>query len=528
MDAPAAISRYNVARRYSKRGLLIAINCMAGLSIFFFGYDQGMMGGVNTSEDYIKRMGFGYTHMVDGHPTPVVTDSLLQGGIVSVYYLGCLVGCLVGGLVGERYGRIKTIALGAFVAIVGASLQCSAMNSDWMIVARLVNGWGTGILNAIVPVWATETSDHTSRGQFIAIEFTLNIFGVVVAYWMAYGLFYIDGGRSPFRWRFPIAFQIIPLLVLIGAIWFFPESPRWLTKAGRDDEARYILYRLRGDKEEAETEYTEIKAVLNDETTHKIPTSYVSMITGRGSGDLHIGRRVQLVIWLQIFQEWVGIAGVTIYAPTIFSLAGFDSNKAQWISGLNNIFYMFSTLIAVFTIDRIGRRWTIYWGSVMQGIAMFLCGGFSRLGLDSRSAGDTAAAARYGIAAASMVFLFTFVFGATWLTVPWLYQAEIFALLLPVCFEKIGEKTYYLFGIANVIFIPIMWALYPESNQRTLEEMDLLFAAKTPWVWDAEATFKRLKAERPDIARDARGVSSKGDVERKGSFDHHSVTASSS
>lgn len=134
------------------------------------------MGGVNTAEDYIKRMGFGYTKYDDkGAPTPVVTDSLLQGGIVSVYYLGCLVGALVGGAVGEKVGRIRTIALGAIVAIVGASLQCSAMNHQWMICARLVNGWGTGILNSIVPVYATETADHTSRGQFIAIEFTLNI-----------------------------------------------------------------------------------------------------------------------------------------------------------------------------------------------------------------------------------------------------------------------------------------------------------------------------------------------------------------
>jgi hypothetical protein len=76
-------------------------------------------------------------------------------------------------------------------------------------------------------------------------------------------------------------------------------------------------------------------------------------------------------------------------------------------------------------------------------------------------------------------------------------------LLLPVAFANIGEKTYYLFGIANALSIPIVWAFYPESNQRTLEEMDLLFAADTPWTWDAEANFERLKKENPEIAHDA-------------------------
>jgi hypothetical protein len=68
-------------------------------------------------------------------------------------------------------------------------------------------------------------------------------------------------------------------------------------------------------------------------------------------------------------------------------------------------------------------------------------------------------------------------------------------------FGTIGEKTLYIFGIANVITIPMVWALYPESNQRTLEDMDLLFAADTPWNWDAESTFARLKAENPDLVQ---------------------------
>jgi len=102
-------------------------------------------------------------------------------------------------------------------------------------------------------------------------------------------------------------------------------------------------------------------------------------------------------------------------------MAGFSAEKSQWISGLNNILYMFATLICVFTLDRIGRRWTLYWGAAGQGIAMLLAGGMARLGLDARAAGNTSAADSYGAAAASFVFIFTSVFGATWLTVPWLY-----------------------------------------------------------------------------------------------------------
>ncbi|TIA74363.1 sugar transporter STL1 [Aureobasidium pullulans] len=509
------IHKSNLVHRYEKRSLLIAINCVAGLSILFFGYDQGMMGGVNTAYDYYTRMGFGHQGP-DGEP--VVTNSLLQGGIVSVYYLGTLVGCLVGGSLGDRYGRIKSIFLGALIAIVGACLQTSAMNHSWMICARLVNGWGTGILNAIVPVWATEIAEHKSRGQFVAIEFTLNIFGVVIAYWLEYGCSFYGDGTSSFIWRFPIAFQIPMLIILAIVVLISPESPRWLAKMGREDEGRYILTRLRGDTYEAEVEFQDIVASCELERANFRKQTYFHMLFGAGSGKLHTGRRVQLVIWLQIMQEWIGIAGVTIYAPTIFGIAGMGPEKRQWISGLNNIFYMFSTLICVFTLDKIGRRWTCYWGSVGQGIAMALAGGFSYLGQEATRNGDASKATSYGNAAVAMIYIFTFVFGATWLTVPWLYPAEIFplevrakgnawgvvgwsigngwlTLLCPVMFAQLGEKTLYIFAACNAITIPMVWALFPETNGRTLEEIDLLFASDSIWNWEAEKNFARLKEE---------------------------------
>ncbi|KAK5681966.1 hypothetical protein LTS10_006501 [Elasticomyces elasticus] len=218
-----------VASKLQKQSLLVAVNALAGVSIFLFGYDQGMMGGVNVSPDYIRTMGFGH---IDSVGNIVITNALLQGGIVAVYYLGTLLGCLLGGSIGGRYGRINAIGFGSLWAVLGAVLQCSAGDHAWMICARIVNGVGTGILNAVVPAWASEIVEYTSRGQFIAIEFTLNIFGVVVAYCLEYGIAAGDAHDLAFRWRFPIAFQIIPLLVLLAVCWLFPKVldglSRWI------------------------------------------------------------------------------------------------------------------------------------------------------------------------------------------------------------------------------------------------------------------------------------------------------------
>ncbi|CAI7665180.1 unnamed protein product [Penicillium crustosum] len=508
-------AQWKIAARLEKKRLLVAVNCLAGLAIFFFGYDQGMMAGVNDSKSYVERMGLGY----EKNGSITVTNTLLQGGIVSVYYLGTLVGCFMGGYVSDRFGRIMSLAFGAAWGILGAALQCTAMNPEWMIISRLINGIGTGILNATVPVYGSELADYESRGMFIAMEFTLNIVGVVVAYWLGFGLRYIDNGTSEFQWRFPIAFQIVMLLLLITGCWFFPESPRWLCMTGRQDEAVYVLKRLRGSENEhaAMVEMREIEAVVRLEAESEEKTTYFHMLFGIDQGDLHIARRVQLVIWLQILQCWSGIAGVTMYAPTIFQIAGFDSEKTMWISGLNNIFYAFATLICVVTIDRIGRRWTLWWGAAGQAVAMFLAGGLARGGINNPDNQGP-----WGVAATSMVYLYTFVFGATWLTVPWLYPAEIFplkvrakgnawgvvgwslgngslTLVLPYIFAAIGENTLHVFGAVNIISIPIVWAFYPESSQRTLEEIDMLFAAESPFTWAAEAKFKTLIAEHPDI-----------------------------
>ncbi|KAI0698285.1 general substrate transporter [Cytidiella melzeri] len=506
------------------RRLYYTINFVAGLAIFFFGYDQGVMGGVNTSPDYVRTMKLGFSTYEGPEEGYVVTitEPTRQGGIVSIYYFGTLIGCLIGGVAGDKIGRLKSMVLGCLWVLIGAALQCSAQNIAWMCCARVINGIGTGILNAIVPVWSAEVATHTSRGAFIASEFTLNIFGVVIAYWMEFGLGFVGDGTSQIRWRFPIAFQILPVFAFLACLPTMPESPRWLLKMGRRDEARVILGRLRSedgniDAPRVVAEYEDIIAAVALEQQHTKRNTYISMFFGRHDGDLHIARRVQLSIWLQIVQEWVGIAAITVYAPTIFAEAGYSARKSQWMSGLNDITYMLSTLMAVVTIDRWGRRVGLYWGAVGQGISMILAGAFARLLKDHPEK-----AASYGGAAAFFIFAYTFIFGATWLTIPWVYPTETFplevrakgnafgvfgwsigngwlTLLNPVMFSRIGENTLHVFGVINFLSIPMVWALYPETANRTLEEMDLLFASESPWVWEEEKHFARLKAERPEF-----------------------------
>lgn len=145
---------------------------------------------------------------------------------------------------------------------------------------------------------------------------SLNLLSLLAFLTLSSGLSFIDGGRSAFRWRFPVAFQIIFLLVLFSAVWLFPESPRWLVKVSREQEARYILSRLRGstgeDAVRAEAEFQDIQSIVEMEKTVSHDYSYLGMLFDYKSGKLHLGRRVQLVAWLQIMQEWVGIAGVTV------------------------------------------------------------------------------------------------------------------------------------------------------------------------------------------------------------------------
>ena len=151
-------------------------------------------------------------------------------------------------------------------------------------------------------------------------------------------------------------------------------------------------------------------------------TNYVKMFLGIGSGEEHIGRRIQLAFWLQVLMQYgTGIASVVIYSGTIFETAGFTGTNQTLLSACLMIVGIIGTGVASVTLDRVGRRRTLYWGAAVLGLFLFIIGGLFRGSIDHPEMQKA-----YGAAATAFVFLYLFVFSSSWLMIPFIYPTEIF------------------------------------------------------------------------------------------------------
>lgn len=236
----------------------------------------------------------------------VVIKPTLQGGIASIYYAGSLFGGFMAGSFSDKYGRIKGIWAGCAFCGAGVILQTAAVDLASILVARIIAGIGVAFLLVIAPSWTAELSPAAHRGDTIALTFLANFSGIALAAWIGYATSYTNAFDGQFRWRFCFATQMIPVVLIVLASLLIPESPRWLVKAGREMEALQVISAMHGPAEEeqqrAKREFAEIEHVVELEKVNG-STNYLKMFLGIGSGEVHLGRRIQLAFWLQVLSE---------------------------------------------------------------------------------------------------------------------------------------------------------------------------------------------------------------------------------
>ncbi|RMZ07090.1 hypothetical protein D0864_02082 [Hortaea werneckii] len=439
-------------------------------------------------------------------------SSSLQGTVVAIYEIGCFFGAGFTLFAGERLGRRWMIMLGSVVLAIGAVLQASAYGIPQMIVGRIVAGLGNGMNTATIPVWHSELTKATDRGKSLSIELTINIFGVMTAYWVDYGMSFEP---SEAQFRLPLALQILFAIMTFLGVLVLPESPRWLIAHDRLEEARKVLWSVDDnaktvtvDDARLSRELAVIKQTIDKERIAAQGQSFMAVFK---NGPQRFLYRTMLGIGGQFMQQISGVNLITYYNTVIFQKSvGLSRNLALLLAGFNGVACkekgitrvpryiflthifadFFSTFVPIWTIDRLGRRKLMLFAVVGQGCCMAILAG-------TVHDGSTSA----GIVATVMLFLFNFFFAVGLLAIAWLLPAEytplairtkaaalatasnwIFTFLVveitPVSIDNIGYKTYIYFAIFNFCFVPLIYFFYPETQRLSLEQIDKLFTGE--------------------------------------------------
>lgn len=279
--------------------------------------------------------------------------------------LGALFGALACASIGDILGRRKTVLLAATLTFIGEVLECSSFGLAQFTIGRFILGLGVGALSTTVPVWQSECSRAKNRGQHVVIDGLFITVGFVLQAWIELGFFEIKTGSL--SWRMPLVIPAIISLVLMASVYLVPESPRWLAKIGKMDQARSTLSQLRDmpiDSFEIAHEMGNIELTLEATKNAARKRDLFKM------GEDKVFYRFMLCLLIQFFQQWCGSNLISSYSTTIFQQGlGMDAEMARILSGACLTWKFLSSFVAFFTIDRFGRRKLF----MFSGFGMSMC-----------------------------------------------------------------------------------------------------------------------------------------------------------
>ena len=413
---------------------------------------------------------------------------VIKGFLIASALIGCVIGGASAGFVSKYLGRKNGLLIAAvafFISAIGA-WKPEAFNvfgtedAYSFVIFRIIGGIGVGIASMISPMYIAEIAPANIRGKLVSFNQFAIIFGMLLIYFVNY--FIAKQGNEEWLltegWRWMFFSGVIPAGIFFILLFFVPETPRYLVMKGDDEKALKVLKKISGD-DNASKILEEIKS-----TTHEKNVPWLSY----GFFIIFVG------IMLSVFQQFVGINVVLYYASNIFRNMGSSTDSSLLQTIIVGIVNLLFTVVAIYTVDKFGRKPLMIIGSIGMAASMIALGFafyFNHL----------------GIAALIFMLIYTAAFAMSWGPVCWVLLAEIFpnsirsalsiavaaqwianwvvSLTFPVMNDNVWltDKfhhgfSYWIYGVMGILSAVFIWKLVPETKGKTLEEIEGLWKKK--------------------------------------------------
>ena len=334
---------------YRNTWYLLYVCLVAAIGGLLFGYDTAVISGA---------IGFLTDHFE--------LTSTEMGWAASSALFGCVIGVCLAGTFSDRYGRKKILLCSAILFLISAVGSAVPRTFVQFVIFRIIGGLGVGAASMTSPMYIAEISPGRIRGRMVSLQQFAIVIGIVGVYFVNY-LIALQGDESwniNLGWRYMFGSESIPALLFFILLFKIPESPRWLAENERDDEALEILSKVAG-SEHAKDELAEIKVSLAQEIDKGcfsdifLPGVRIAMLIGVG---------------IAVLQQVTGINVFCYYAPEIFKNMGAGTNTAMLQTVAVGGTYLIATIIAIWTVDILGRRALMMIGAAGMGICLLVLG----------------------------------------------------------------------------------------------------------------------------------------------------------
>ncbi|KIW93898.1 uncharacterized protein Z519_05213 [Cladophialophora bantiana CBS 173.52] len=487
----------------------LGIALFASLGTFLYGYDTGIVTTTIAHPSWVEYM---------NHPDPG-----LVGAVGAIYIAGEAFGAVLQILIADKLGRIGFMELLCVIVTIGCVIQTAAVNIGQLLAGRILTGIAVGALCATVPIYLSEISSPKSRGLIGGLSGVGLSCGIMVSNWVGFACNYAPYGTL--QWRLPLGLQIPwGIIMLIGLMTFMPNSPRYLLRKGKVEEARKAFVKIRSDLHSHDViqEFGLMRSQIEFEMERHLPSL--------GEAFKLYRHRVLVSIAVQVLTAVTGVNVIQYYQTTLYKSLGIESRTVLALTAVWGTCAFLSSAISIrFLPDIWGRRkmlllgvaWTIVteiYAAVMQ-----------------REFQDTNNRVGKGFAILG-IYVFTVGYYSLINPVTWIYGAEVLPVSLrnkfmgvaatahyvvnvaiteagPSAFKNIRENYYYVFVGCCAIYLGIIYLWFPETKQKTLEEIAAAFGDHV------------VEVEEREILAEEGALATKADETKSSSTAHVEVKA---